>query len=444
MDIAATRQRRRYEELRMLKKFFITLMLLIVFLSAGLGYYLSDKARLKTQLSTQLSIASGYQVDIQGDLNWQLLPNPGLAAANIKLRDGETQMHVLKLRVGLSLSELIKPPENWQLGDLILDQVRIKDAGFRVQRFAMQNFALEQATPFQAHMLMLQAGEPSEPRADAEPIDVSGTLTYALPDSPQTRGATLSDLTIAQTIITTRLGEVPIHATCEGSFKEIDGAASNETDALSIYNGQLDCTSAQFRVSSLSWPESQVSIAVQNGKLSATLLAANGSVDIQKLKNTVANISVLAGKENPAADWPNVMQYQSLLVNASLQDEQVIADANLDNLHVAMRGTLAQADGALNLEGALTVERADADQLVKLDPLFTDLPLPFYCQGTVAEPDCGLDTSAAVSIVGELAKRAGRRVVLEKAQDSLLDGIEEKIPKELRDGAKQLLNLFRR
>jgi hypothetical protein len=428
----------------MLKRFFVTLMLLIVFLSAGLGYYLSDKARLKTQLSTQLSIASGYQVDIQGDLNWQLLPNPGLAAANIKLRDGETQMHVLKLRVGLRLSELIKPPEKWQLGDLILDEVRIKDAGFRVQRFAMQNFALEQATSFQAHMLMLQAGEPSEPRADAAPIDVSGTLTYALPDSPQTPGATLSDLTIAQTIITTRLGEVPIHASCEGSFEEIDGAASNETDALSIYNGQLNCKSARFRVSRLSWPESQVSIAVQNGKLSATLLAANGSVDIQKLKNTVANISVLAGKENRAAEWPNVMQYQSLLVNASLQDEQVIAEANLDNLHVAMRGTLAQVDGALNLEGALTVERGNADQLVKLDPLFTDLPLPFYCQGTVAEPDCGLDTSAAVSIVGELAKRAGRRVAREKVQESLLDGIEEKIPKELRDGAKQLLNLFRR
>ena len=428
----------------MLKRFFVTLMLLIVFLSAGLGYYLSDKARLKTQLSTQLSIASGYQVDIQGDLNWQLLPNPGLAAANIKLRDGETQMHVLKLRVGLSLSELIKPPEKWQLGDLILDEVRTKGAGFRVQRFAMQDFALEQATPFQAQVLMLQAGEPSEERADAAPIDVSGTLTYALPDSQQTPGATLSDLTIAQTVITTRLGEVTIHATCEGSFKEIDGAASNETDALSIYNGQLDCTSAQFRISSLSWPESQVSMAVQNGKLSATLLAANGSVDIQKLKNTVANISVLAGKENPAADWPNAMQYQSLLVNASLQDEQVIADANLDNLHVAMRGTLAQADGALNLQGALTVEQATAEQLVQLDPLFTDLPLPFYCQGTAAEPDCGPDTSAAMSVVGELAKRAGRRVVLEKAQDSLLDGIEEKIPEELRDGAKQLLNLFRR
>jgi hypothetical protein len=428
----------------MLKRFFITLLLLLVFLGAGLGYYLSDTERLKTQLSAQLTIASGYEVDIQGNLNWQLLPNPGLAAANIKLRDGETQMHVHKLRVGLSLSELIKPPEAWQLDDLILDEVRIKDAGFRVQRFVMRDFALGQATPFQAQMLMLQAGEPSEVREDAAPVDVSGTLTYALIDSQKTAGATLSDLTISQTTIATRLGEVPINATCAGSLKEIDGAASSETDALNIYNGQMDCTSSQFSVSSLSWPESQVSMAVEDGKLNATLLAANGSVDIQKLKNTVTNISVLAGKENPATDWPNVMGYQNLLVNASLQDEQVVADANLDNLQVAMRGTLAQADSALNLKGTLTVKQANADQLVRLDPLFTDLPLPFDCQGTAAEPDCGPDTSAAMSIVSELAKREGRRVVQEKVQESLLDGIEEKIPEELREGAKQLLNLFKR
>jgi hypothetical protein len=49
-----------------------------------------------------------------------------------------------------------------------------------------------------------------------------------------------------------------------------------------------------------------------------------------------------------------------------------------------------------------------------------------------------------MSIVGELAKREGRRVVQEKVQESLLDGIEEKIPEELREGAKQLLNLFKR
>ena len=427
----------------MIKRFFITLTLILVVLVAGLGYYLSDMETLKEELSAQLSIASGYQVEILGDLNWQVLPKLGLAAVNIKLRDGETQIHVSKLRVGLSLSELTKSPEKWQLDNLILDEVRIKDAGFRVQEFAMQGFALGQATPFQAQMLMLQAGEPSEVREGAAPVNLSGTLTYALPNSKVVPGATLSDLMISQTTVNTRLGEIPVAADCTGWLKEIDGAAVSQTDTLNIYNGQMDCTSAQFSVSSLSWPESEVSLAVKDGTLSTTLQAANGSVNIQKLKETVTSISALAGKENPAANWPNVMQYQRLLVNASLQDEQVVADANLDNLDVAMRGTLAQADSVLNLKGTLTVQRANVDQLIRLDPLFTDLPLPFYCRGTAAEPDCGPDTSAAMSIVGELAKREGKRVIQEKVQESLLDGIEEKLPEELREKAEQLLNLFK-
>ncbi len=427
----------------MIKRIFITLILILVVLVAGLGYYLSDKETLKEELSAQLSIASGYQVEILGDLNWQVLPKLGLAAVNIKLRDGETQIHVSKLRVGLSLSELTKSPEKWRLDDLILDEVQIKDAGFRVQEFAMQGFALGQATPFQAQMLMLQAGEPSEVREGAAPVNLSGTLTYALPDSKVVPGATLSDLMIAQTTVNTRLGEIPVAADCTGWLKEIDGAAVSQTDTLNIYNGQMDCTSAQFSVSSLSWPESEVSLAVKDGRLSTTLQAANGSVNIQKLKETVTSISALAGKENPAANWPNVMQYQRLLVNASLQDEQVVADANLDNLDVAMRGTLAQADSVLNLKGTLTVQRATADQLIRLDPLFTDLPLPFYCRGTAAEPDCGPDTSAAMSIVGELAKREGKRVIQEKVQESLLDGIEEKLPEALKEKAGQLLNLFK-
>ena len=427
----------------MIKRIFITLILILVVLVAGLGYYLSDKETLKEELSAQLSIASGYQVEILGDLNWQVLPKLGLAAVNIKLRDGETQIHVSKLRVGLSLSELTKSPEKWRLDGLILDEVRIKDAGFRVQEFAMQGFALGQATPFQAQMLMLQAGEPSEVREGAAPVNLSGTLTYALPDSKVVPGATLSDLMISQTTVNTRLGEIPVAADCTGWLKEIDGAAVSQTDTLNIYNGQMDCTSAQFSVSSLSWPESEVSLAIKDGTLSTTLQAANGSVNIQKLKETVTSISALAGKENPAANWPNVMQYQRLLVNASLQDEQVVADANLDNLDVAMRGTLAQADSVLNLKGTLTVQRATAYQLIRLDPLFTDLPLPFYCRGTAAEPDCGPDTSAAMSIVGELAKREGKRVIQEKVQESLLDGIEEKLPEELREKAEQLLNLFK-
>ena len=49
----------------------------------------------------------------------------GAAVTNIKLRNGETQIRIGKLRVGLSLSELIKSPEDWTLGSLIMDEVRL-------------------------------------------------------------------------------------------------------------------------------------------------------------------------------------------------------------------------------------------------------------------------------------------------------------------------------
>ena len=81
----------------MIKRFFITLIFILVVLVAGLGYYLSDEETLKKELSAQMRIASGYQVEILGDLNWQVVPKLGLAATNIKLHDGEIQIHVSKI-----------------------------------------------------------------------------------------------------------------------------------------------------------------------------------------------------------------------------------------------------------------------------------------------------------------------------------------------------------
>ena len=154
----------------MLKRLFVTVLILLLLLGAAILYLLSDTERLKTELGAQLSGATGYQVNIEGKLNWQVMPSIGAAVTNIKLRNGETQIHIGKLRVGLSLSELIKSPEDWTLGSLIMDEVRLKAADFRVQRFAMQNFNLGQATPFQAQVLVLGGSEPSPVRRDLRPL----------------------------------------------------------------------------------------------------------------------------------------------------------------------------------------------------------------------------------------------------------------------------------
>ena len=88
--------------------------------------------------------------------------------------------------------------------------------------------------------------------------------------------------------------------------------------------------------------------------------AAKGSLDISKLRTTLGTIGALTGEDDPAADWSDVIEYQSLEVDAWLQDEQANVDANIDNLKVAMKGTLTQRTNEMDLAGTLTIARASA------------------------------------------------------------------------------------
>ena len=427
----------------MLKKLFMSVLILLLLLGTAINYFLSDAERLKTELAIQLTAASGYQVDIQGQLDWQVLPSLGIAVTNIKLRDGETQIHIGKLRVGLSLSELAKSPEAWTLGRLIMDEVRLKDAGFRVQRFALQNFVLGQAAPFQAQILMLEGPEPSTVKADSAPIDMVGGMIYQLNTSRSDPSTTLSDVQLLETAVQTQWGGEPLSAVCSGELQELDGVSAKDSEnLLSTYTGKMDCTSSEFTINHLSLPKSKVMIELKNRKLTTTMLAKNGTVNVSKLKETISTISAMGGKEDPTSEWPDAMGYQALSVDASLLDEQVDLQARLDNMVFALQGTLKQDTTQIDLNGTVTITEATGDQLIRVDPLLVDLPLPFYCKGTAGEPDCGPDTKKAISIAGDLMKREGKRRLRDEVERKLLEGLEDKLPDNLKESAKQLLNLF--
>ena len=427
----------------MLKKLFITALVLLLLVGAAINYLLSDTQRVKTELGAQLTAASGYQVDIRGKLDWQVIPSLGVAVTDITLRDGETQIHIGKLRVGLSLFELTKPPEAWTLGSLIMDEVRLKDADFRVQRFALQNFELGKTAPFQAQILMLKGSEPSAVKEGSAPIELAGDMIYTLNTSQKNPDATLSDLELLATTVQTQWSGKPLNAVCSGELRELDGvAAKDDDDLLNAYAGKMDCTSSEFTINRLSWPESKISAELRNQTLTATLLAEGGNVDISKLKQTISTISVMGGKSDPTREWPDAMGYQTLNVDASIFNEQVNLQANLDNVTLAMKGTLKQDTAQIDLKGTVTIAQATGDQLIRVDSLLVDLPLPFYCKGTTGEPDCGPDTKKAMSIVGDLMKREGKRLLRDEAEKKLLEGIEDKIPDNLKESAKQLLNLF--
>lgn len=422
--------------LKMLRKLLLMVFVLALIVAGAMAYFLSDTENIKAQLNTQLSAASGYEVDIRGDLKWQIFPALGIAVANVKVRDDETQIHIGKLQIGLSLTEVTKPPETWTLARLILSEVRIKDADFRLQSFDLRDFSLGNASPFTAQLVFLEAPEPSQIRPGSQPINVAGEMIYRLQASKIDADKTLSDLTLVKADIETKVDDTPLSGTCQGTLTEVDGKQPS-TDTLNAYNSKLECTSAAFTLNSLTWPESKSIIRLAKGRLDAELLAEKGSIDIQKLKETVAVISALIGQENYAAGWPDVMQYQQLAVNGSLQNGRVNLYGTLDNLAVAMAGTLEQSTGELDLSGDLTIAEAGPEHLISVGNAIVDLPLPFNCRGKASSPDCAPDLDAATSLAKELVKRR----VQDEVESTVIDEIKKKLPEEFREAAKQLLQL---
>ena len=234
------------------------------------------------------------------------------------------------------------------------------------------------------------------------------------------------------------------HATVRnlfGELKELDGVSAEDAEnPLNTHNGNMDCFSSEFTVSSLSWPESKVSLELRDRKLSAALspMTANGYFETEG--NTIDH-QFIRRQKRPNAAWLNTMGYQILKVDASMIDEQPLWKANLDNMSFAMQGSLDQDTGRIDLNGTVTIAQASEDQLIQVDLMLVD-PLAFYCKGSTTEPDCGPDTKKASSIVGDLMKREGKRLLRKEAEEAL-ESLEEKLPDGLKESARQLLNLFR-
>ena len=67
-----------------------------------------------------------------------------------------------------------------------------------------------------------------------------------------------------------------------------------------------------------------------------------------------------------------------------------------------------------------------------------DAAIPFDCKSKLAEPDCKPNTEA----VGKMLLQVLKNSQQDKVKEKLDEVIEEKVPEQLRDAAKQLLNLF--
>lgn len=170
----------------------------------------------------------------------------------------------------------------------------------------------------------------------------------------------------------------------------------------------------------------------------------DNSIDISIVKQLFSSISVLspAGTGDAAQQWPDNVRFSSLaghlILNQGLAANQQF-QVTLDNVEIAANGGVERDNSRFHYDATLTVFGEPAPQTIAVAPLYQGVGWPVVCEGRFsAAPSefCGPDFSR----VRELFEQIARDEVQRRAQEA----IQERVPEELQDAARSLLDRFRR
>ncbi len=221
----------------------------------------------------------------------------------------------------------------------------------------------------------------------------------------------------------------PLRWQFEPQARQLDGAQLDALLTLDAgWQGQLD-----FAGSFSATGNTEPAIA---DSLTGTLQfdAGQGQLNISRIKRAINEAGAGFGADDTADDWPDVLDYKRLLGTWRADAGTHRLDVTLDNMRLLAPGTYDAAEDRLRLKPTLTFQ-ATEDAGLPVDPLLTDLPLPFRCSGQLRKPACSLDTRAAKRLVGDVltGKQDGA------LRDKIEKTIEEDVPEAYQDAARDLL-----
>tara|TARA_R110002167_G_scaffold70453_4_gene198691 strand:- start:102 stop:2147 length:2046 start_codon:yes stop_codon:yes gene_type:complete len=170
----------------------------------------------------------------------------------------------------------------------------------------------------------------------------------------------------------------------------------------------------------------------------------DNAIDIGIVKQLFSSISVLspAGTGDLAQSWPDVVRFSSFAGNLTLTDgvdgnQQL--NVTMDNFEIAATGGLDLAAESFNYNATLTVFGPPATQTIPVAPLYQGVGWPVICNARFDAPFseyCGPDFGR----VRELFVDISRNEVQRRVQDA----VTERVPNELQDAARGLLDRLRR
>lgn len=170
----------------------------------------------------------------------------------------------------------------------------------------------------------------------------------------------------------------------------------------------------------------------------------DSAIDIGIVKQLFSSISVLspAGAGDLAQSWPDVVRFSSFAGNLTFEDgldENQQFNVTMDNFEIAATGGLDLAAESFNYGATLTVFGPPARQTIPVPPLYQGVGWPVLCNARFDAPFneyCGPDFGR----VRELFVEISRNEVQRRVQDA----VTERVPEELQDAARGLLDRFRR
>lgn len=171
---------------------------------------------------------------------------------------------------------------------------------------------------------------------------------------------------------------------------------------------------------------------------------ADNAIDIGIVKQLFSSISVLSptGSGDLAQQWPDVVRFSSLaghlIFNEGLKQGQEFK-VNMDNFEITAGGGIDLTAETFDYDVVLTIFGEPALQTIPVAPLYQGVGWPVACSASFDSEFsqyCGPDFGK----VRELFVQISRNQVERRVQDA----VTEKVPEELRDSARGLLNrIFR-
>jgi AsmA protein len=163
-----------------------------------------------------------------------------------------------------------------------------------------------------------------------------------------------------------------------------------------------------------------------------------GTMDITQLKRAVQVIAHLAGGSERIDAWPERLNYQRLTGDWIVDGQKHTLDVALDNMALSMNGTYDPFTDVMDMAVDLTIRDEPELNTFQINSMLMGLAIPIRCKGPSTSPICRADEAGVKNLIADaLTGQAGS-----EATERLDEVIEEQVPEEYQEAARELLKGF--